>query len=182
MKLLFRPDCPSMDRVLLVESGSRQIAEKFLAHIYAVHSVERVDVLTCYAGEPRNFDDLRGQVISVHSVHGVGGRASFINRLARSGYNVVAILCSNEAIMTPWKWAVGARVPAKLLVVNENGDYFWLDTGHLDNLRALIKHRWGMQSGISLQLTLETLVSPLIYLYLLAYAGWVHARRALRRG
>lgn len=170
-----------MDRVLLVESGSRGLAERFLSHVYNVHPAHRVDLLTCYAGEPRNFDGSRGQVISIHSAQARGGRAALLAGLARNGYNVVAILCANEPIMTPWKWAVGARVPAKLLIVNENADYFWFDTGHLSNLRALIKHRWGMHSGIGVHLAMEVLVAPLVYLYLLANAGWVHARRALRR-
>jgi hypothetical protein len=33
--------------------------------------------------------------------------------------------------MTKWKWMLAARLPGKVFVVNENGDYFWLDHGHL---------------------------------------------------
>ena len=34
-------------------------------------------------------------------------------------------------IMTKWKWVlVQPRLPAKVFVINENGDYFWLDRGH----------------------------------------------------
>jgi len=167
-----------MDRVLLVESGSRGLAERFLAHVYQDHPAYRVDVLTCFQGEPANFDTSRGQVISIHNAG--GSRARLIGTLARSGYNVVAILCANEPIMTPWKWAVGVRVPAKLLIVNENADYFWFDTGNMRNLRALIKHRFGVHSVSSPQLVLEALAFPFVFLFLLANAGWAHARRAMR--
>lgn len=177
MKLVFRSGGVAMDRLLLVESGSRTVAEKFLGHVYELHPAERVDVLTCYSGEPANFDGARGQVISIHTAQ--RHRMELISSLAGNGYNVVAILCSNEAIMTPWKWAVSARLPAKLLIVNENADYFWFDTGHVSNLGALIRDRWGI--GINLQLVSQVMVSPFVYLYLLANAAWVHARRALRR-
>jgi len=157
------------------------VAERFLTHLYDAHPAQRVDLLTCYTGEPRNFDRSRGRVISIHGVEATGSRASFLSRLAGGGYNVVAILCANQSIMTSWKWAVGARVPAKLLIVNENADYFWFDTAHISNLGMLIKHRWGTHTGVSLQLGVAVLASPLVYLYLLGNAGWVHARRALRK-
>jgi hypothetical protein len=178
-KLLLRPRGVFMDRVLLVESGARPIAEKFLAHLYSAHPAQHVDVLTCYEGEPANFDNSRGRVISIHTAQ--GSRLSFVDGLAGNRYHMIAILCSGESIMTQWKWAVGTRIPAKLLIVNENADYFWFDAGNIGNLLGMVRHRWGMHLRFDPRLVLEALVAPLVYLYLLANAGWVHARRALRR-
>lgn len=181
MRLLFRSGGAYLDRVLLVESGSRALAERFLANLYNSHPAERVDVLTCYAGEPENFDAARGQVISVHGAQSANQRFAFLKQLARNNYSVVAILCSKEAIMTPWKLAAAMRIPAKLLIVNENADYFWFDTGNLANLLALIKNRLGVHPGFHANVAAKVLIAPFVYLYLLANAGLVHGRRFLRR-
>ncbi len=180
MRLFLRSAGVAMDRVLFIESGSRSLAERFLAHLYTSHPAERVDVLTCYAGAPSNFDPSRGSVISVHSAGDFGGRRQLITGLARNGYSVVGILCSGEPIMTRWKWIIALRVPAKLLVVNENVDYFWFDRGNLASMRAMVKHRFGVHTVSSPQLAVGAVLFPFVLLYLLAYAGWIHGRRILR--
>ncbi len=169
-----------MDRVLFIESGSRVLAERFLTHLYASHPAQRVDLLTCYAGAPSSFDPSRGSVISIHGTGGFAGRRQLITGLARNGYSVVSILCSGEPIMTRWKWAVALRVPAKLLVVNENVDYFWFDRGNLASMRAMVKHRFGVQTVSSPQLVISAVLFPFVFLYLLSYACWIHTRRLLR--
>ena len=180
MRLFLRSTGVAMDRVLFIESGSRDLAERFLTHLYAAHPAQRVDILTCYAGAPSSFDPSRGVVISVHSSSGFGGRRQLITGLARNRYSVVSILCSGEPIMTPWKWAVALRVPAKLLIVNENVDYFWFDRGNLGSMRALVRHRFGVHTVSSPQLAISVFRFPFVFLYLLLYAGWIHARRLLR--
>ena len=37
--------------------------------------------------------------------------------------------------MTKWKWLIALRIPAKVFIVNENGDYFWL---HRDNAALIL--------------------------------------------
>jgi hypothetical protein len=180
MRLFFRSTGVAMDRVLVVESGSRRIAERFLTHLYASHPADRVDVLTCYEGAPSTFDPSRGSLISIHSSSGFAGRRQLITGLARSGYNVVGMLCSGEAIMTRWKWAVALRIPAKVLIINENVDYYWFDRGNLSNMRAMVKHRFGVHTVSSPQLLVGSFLFPFILLYLLIYAGWIHSRRLLR--
>ncbi len=169
-----------MDRVLLVESGSRSFCERFLAHLYAEHPAKRVDVLTCYEGGPQNFDFQRGEILSIHRVKG-SGRMAFLGKLKENNYSVLAIMCSNEDIMTRWKWAAVWKIPAKLLIVNENADYFWMDTANLGNLMVLIRRRSGLHSGPSLEMMLGVVAAPFVYLFLLSNAAWVYARRALRR-
>ena len=43
-----------------------------------------------------------------------------------------------------WKWAIALRLSAKVFLINENGDYFWLDRGHLDLLRQIVLLRSGL--------------------------------------
>ena len=47
------------------------------------------------------------------------------------------MICSGEPVMMKWKWALALRIPAKDFIINENGDYFWLDRGHLDLIRQI---------------------------------------------
>jgi hypothetical protein len=180
MRLFLRPTGVAMDRVLFIESGSRALAERFLTHLYTSHPAQRVDVLSCYPDAPASFDPSRGAVISIHSACGFAGRRQLITGLTRKGYSVVCILCSGEPIMTRWKWTVALRVPAKLLIVNENVDYFWFDRGNLGSMRAMVKHRFGVHTVSSPQLVIGALLFPFVFLYLLAYAGWIHTRRLLR--
>ncbi|HMC59873.1 MAG TPA: hypothetical protein VKJ01_11835, partial [Candidatus Solibacter sp.] len=73
-------------------------------------------------------------------------------------------------------------IPAKIFIINENGDYFWLDRKNLRPLRRFVLYRSGL-AGTGAVRTLARLISfPFTLLYLLLYATAVHARRALRRG
>ena len=40
---------------------------------------------------------------------------------------MTGVICAAEPIMTKWKWWLGNKLPAKTFIINENGDYFWLD-------------------------------------------------------
>ena len=82
--------------------------------------------------------------------------------------------------MTKWKWVLAARLPAKIFILNENGDYFWLDRGHLTTIRQFVLFRAGL-TGAGAVRTLARLVSfPFTLLYLILYALTVHLRRKLR--
>ena len=131
MSCVFRPVGVEMSHVLLVESGPAALAERFLAHLYASHPAQRVDLLTCVEGEPIGLQLDRGSVTNVQLYRGFAARRALIRDFARAGYGVVAIFCTGHNIMTRWKWAIAVRVPAKVLIVNENGDYFWLDSNRI---------------------------------------------------
>jgi hypothetical protein len=93
---------------------------------------------------------------------------------------LIGIVCSEEPLMLKWKWAIGLRVPAKIFIINENADYFWLDRMHLKIIRQFAVARAGL-AGSGAVRTLARLFSfPFALFYLLLYAGVVHARRALR--
>jgi hypothetical protein len=100
--------------------------------------------------------------------------------LAACHYSAIAIICAAEPIMTKWKFALAARVPAKLLVVNENSDFFWCDRGNWKILSHLMLYRAGMTGASAVPTLARLLVLPLTAAYLLAYAGTVHFRRKLR--
>lgn len=169
---------PKFRNVLLIESGSRRAAEKFLVELYGLRENERVDVLTCYSSPPAGFDTARGRVYFTHEAQGPA-RSELFRILARSGYSATCLLCTGDSIMTKWKWAAALRVPAKVLIVNENADSFWLDRGHLRNVRAMLLERSGVREMAPLRWMGQALAFPVTLTILLCFAGYMEAKRML---
>jgi hypothetical protein len=138
---------------------------------------EEIDVITCYADSPTGAN---GRIFRVADYSTPETRESLYAELAARDYAAVGILCTAEPIMTKWKFALAARVPAKLLVVNENADFFWCDWGNWRILLHFILFRAGMTGASAVPTLARLLFLPLTAAYLLAYAGAVHLRRRLR--
>ena len=99
-----------------------------------------MDLVTCYAGEPAGF---HGRVFNVNDYGGAAGRNALWADLAQRKYSVAGVICAAEPIMTKWKWWLAAKVPAKIFIINENADYFWLDRAHFRQLRRFVAYRLG---------------------------------------
>ncbi len=180
MRYFFRRRIPAFDRVLLVESGSRGIAERLLPVLRRNHG-ERlaVDIVTCYAGLPQGFAPGTG-IFQVSDYPGRAGLNRLCNELLARRHPVLGIICSGEPIMTKWKWALAARLPAKVFVVNENGDYFWLDYSNWRIIAYVVLLRAGLAGPGALRSLARLALFPFTLIYLLLYAGTVHLRRGLR--
>ena len=174
---------PEATAILLVESGSRGLLEGLIPSLRETWGEDvPIDLVTCYPTLPRGFQAHNTRLYSVTEYRGRQGRGKLYRQLAANRYALLGIVCSDEPLMTKWKWSLALRVPAKIFVVNENGDYFWLDRGHLGPLREFMLYRSGL-AGIGAVRMLARLVSfPFTLAYLLLYAAAVHARRALRSG
>jgi hypothetical protein len=172
---------PEANAILLVESGSRALVERLIPSLRATWGDEiSIDLVTCYPTLPHGFEPQNTHLYHIAEYRGPGGRGKLFGELAAKRYAVMGIVCSDEALMTKWKWWLALRIPAKIFVINENGDYFWLDRGHLGPLREFVLYRSGL-AGAGAVRTLARLVSfPFTLAYLLLYATVVHARRALR--
>src|SRR3974390_2403311 len=144
MRHFFPRRVPPFSRVLLVESGSRELVENLLPILYQNHPGMICDLATCYAGAPKTFRSDQGSVYRVTDYPAGPPRQSFYKELGANKYAVLGIICSAEPIMTKWKWMLAARLPAKVFVLNENGDYFWMDHGHLATVRYFILFRAGL--------------------------------------
>ena len=128
MRYFFRRHLPPVTRILLIESGSRSLLEKVIPSLKAGFGDQvELDLVTCYAGLPAGFE---GRVFRVTDYGGGSGRNQLWADLAPRDYPIAGMICAAEPIMTKWKWWLGAKLPSKLFVINENGDYFWLDWGH----------------------------------------------------
>ena len=171
---------PPVSRILLVESGSRHLVEGLLPGLRNTYGESvPIDLVTCYAGLPDGFPETNA-VYRVTDHRGRAARRTLYRMLAANGYAIMGIVCSAEPIMTKWKWTLAGRLPVKVFVVNENGDYFWLDRGHWRAIRHFVLFRAGLTGAGSVRTLARLLAFPFTLSYLLLYASTVHFKRALR--
>jgi hypothetical protein len=138
------------------------------------------DLLTCYAGAPQKFRTDRGGIYRVNDYPDGRSRKKLYSLLTSNRYTVVGMICSAEPIMTKWKWMLAARIPGKVFVLNENGDYFWMDHSNLATIRYFILFRAGLTGSGAVRTLARVVLFPFSLLYLILYAITVHSRRILR--
>lgn len=139
--------------------------------------VAEIDVITCFAGRPQG---VQGQVYRVADYTTAEARKALYAELNARGYGAIGIICAAEPIMTKWKFALAARVSAKLLIVNENADFFWCETGNWRIILHFMLFRAGITGASAIPTLGRLLFFPLTAAYLLMYAAAVHFRRAVR--
>jgi hypothetical protein len=168
---------PPLQRIVLVESGAREIFEKLLPALYG--HCPHIDVVTCFGGPPANFDTSRGDVYEIGDYQGRDGRKRLYSELWAKSYSAVGVICADQDIMTKWKWAIAAQLPGKLFIVNENVDYFWVDRGNWKLLRHFILFRAGLSGADAVRTLTQLAIFPFTVLFLLLWAAQAHARRYL---
>jgi hypothetical protein len=172
---------PPLTRLLLIESGSRSLLEGILPHLRtAWASGVPIDLVTCYGGLPEGF----GPETIVYRVTDYGspeGRRELIRLLRSREYTVAGMICSGEPIMTKWKWLIALRLPAKIFILNENGDYFWLHRDYTATIREFSLIRVGLSGAGAIRTAGRLLLFPLSVLFLLLYAFTAHSGRFVRR-
>jgi len=174
---------PEVTSILLVESGSRDILEKVIPGLRQAWGEDvRIDLISCFSNLPRGLDAARTRVFRVSDYRTGAERRALFGELARARYSLLGAICSEEPVMFKWKCALIYRVPAKTFIINENGDYFWLDRAHLKPIREFVLSRSGLAGAGAVRTLARMVCFPFTFLYLLLYATSVHAARALRRG
>jgi hypothetical protein len=182
VRYFFTGRLPDVGSILLVESGSRGLIEKVLPGLRQTWGAEiPIDLVSCYATLPQGFDAATTRVYRVSDYRGSEARRKLYRELQARRYSLMGIVCSEEPLMFKWKWSLTARVPAKVFVINENGDYFWLDRLHLKPIRQFVLLRAGLAGAGAVRTLARVLSFPFTLLFLLLYATTVHARRALRK-
>jgi len=169
---------PPVARIILVESGSRSLTGQVIPKFREVFGEQvRIDLVTCYAGLPDGLDAEASTVYRIHEYRGRRGRERLFSELRRRLPCALAIICSGEPVMTRWKWALALRLPAKMLVVNENSDFFWFDRGNWPTIRHFVLSRGGLSGADAVATIGRVLLFPFVLAYLLAYAAALHLRR-----
>jgi hypothetical protein len=178
LRYFFRRYIPPFTRVLLVESGSRGAFDTLVPLLYQIYGeAMELDLLTCHPATPIGF---RGRVYRVEDYSGPTARRRFFRELASREYAALGILCSGEPIMTKWKWALAARLPAKVFVINEFAGFLWLDWGQSRNLAAFARVRLGLSGAAATPAIGRLLLFPFSLVYLLLFAAIVHTKRRIR--
>ncbi|HVW83728.1 MAG TPA: hypothetical protein VHB50_03570 [Bryobacteraceae bacterium] len=181
MKYLISRREPAGTRILLIESGSRALAEGLLPHLRSTWAAEyTIDLATCYGGMPEGFQP-DGDIFRVTDYGSPERRKELIRELRRRDYAYLGVICSAEPIMTKWKWWIALRVPAKVFIVNENGDYFWLNRENAAVVREFALVRGGLAGAGAIRTFARLLVFPFTVLFLLMYAFTAHMRRSLNK-
>jgi hypothetical protein len=175
VKGFFTQLVPPFDRILLVESGSRHLVEALIPTLRKASGGQvEFDLVTCFAGTPEGFE---GQVFRVSDYGGPAGRARLVKELGSRNHSIVGIVCAAEPIMTKWKWMLAARVPAKLFVLNENGDFFWVQWSNWRTIRHFLLYRAGLSGAGAVRTIVRLILFPFTVIYLILYAAAVHLRR-----
>jgi len=179
VRYFFRRRIPEPSRILLVESGSRHITETVMPRMRG-HFGEGVpiDLVTCFPAAPAGM----AGIYNVNDYRGRKRRLALVRELRARGYAIAGIVCSNEPLLNRWKWVLAAALPVKLLIINENGDWFWLDRAHWSHISRFLKYRAGLADAGIVRALARIVVFPFTLSYLLLYAAAVHFRRALYRG
>ncbi len=172
---------PHAEAILLIESGSRGLLESVIPGLRATWGADvAIDLVTCYARLPEGMSAESTRVYRTTDYRDPAARRRLVAELKANRYTLLGMICSGEPIMTKWKWALALRLPAKVFLINENGDYFWLDRGHLDLLRQILLLRSGLAGAGAVRTLASVLCFPFALAYLLLYAAAVHVRRAGR--
>jgi hypothetical protein len=181
LDLFFSCRIPHLTRVVLVESGPRPLYDDFIGALYDIHGAHiQVDLVTCYAGQPRGFRPENGRIYRVQDYRGWDGAKRLATELRAKQPTVVGILCTGAPVMAKWKWLLAAALKSKLFVMNENGDYFWVDYTNWKLILHFMAFRAGMTGDNGVWLPLRLLVFPIGLAWLAAYAAWLHGRRWMR--
>ncbi len=177
MRFYRRRWIPPFLRVLLIESGSRALIEQLIPSIYANEGPNTpIDVLTCYAGSPRGLNPETGKVFWVND-YGPQEREKLLGELLDRKHSIVGVVCSAEPIMTKWKWWLVYKLPAKIFILNENGDYFWVHAANWRIIGHFVLFRGGLTGAGAVHTLVRMLLFPFTLIYLIGFAGWVHFKR-----
>lgn len=178
MKYFFRRRIPEPERVLLVESGSRRILEKAYERMRALFPQARFELCTCYPDVPApgGFE----RVFRVTDAPDTLGKLKMALAMRRARPPIAALLFTGEPILVSWKLLLMLLLPSKLLVVNENGDFFWLDWSNRHAMRQFLAARAGVDGSEVLRITCRVLSFPFVFLFLAGNALFAYLSRWLR--
>jgi hypothetical protein len=172
---------PPGTRILLIESGSRSLMENTVPLLMSTWAGDyQFDLVTCYGGVPDSLPP-DTDVFRVYDYATPERRKELIRKLRSRDYAYAGMICSAEPIMTKWKWLIALRLPAKVFIVNENGDYFWMNRENWPTVREFALVRAGLHGAGAARTIARLLAFPFAVIYLLLYALQAHARRGLRR-
>jgi len=172
---------PEVRAILLVESGARGLVQKLIPNLRSTWGKDvPIDLVSCFATLPVGCSPETTRIYRVSDYRGPAGRGRLYKLLQANGYTHMGVICSGEPLMTKWKWSLVWRIPAKVFIINENADYFWLARTHSKVIRRFVLLRTGLAGAGAVRTLAGLVIFPFTLLYLLLNAAIEHTRRALR--
>ena len=173
---------PKPVAILLVESGSRELTLRLVGGLRASWCGDLpIDLATCIPELPDGLSPETTRIYRPDLRRSLRDRISLVRTLSANRYSQLGIVCSNEPPLAKWKWALALAVSAKVFIVNENGDYFWLDIRHLGALARFAADRSGLAGAGAARSLARILAFPAVLIWLLLYAAGAHLRRTFHR-
>ena len=180
MKGFLTRQAPPLTRLLLIESGPRELSQRLIPRLRETFGGDLpIDLLTCLPDDPSGLNG-EARVWRTLDVSGAAGRWALLRALRRERHPAAAVLYAGGAVMGPWRLALLAMLRAKFLIVNENADFFWFDRGNCGLAARLLLERTGLRDPFAARTLARAAVFPFTLVYLLAFAARVHVVRALR--
>ncbi|MCC7499578.1 MAG: hypothetical protein IT160_18500 [Bryobacterales bacterium] len=182
MRYFLRRRFPGYARVLIVESGPRQVLERFLPGFLERNreEIETLDLVTCFSEQPAALPAGSARVYRTGEYGGADGRERLIQALKANRYATLVVLCADSPILAKWKAYLAWKLPAAVLIVNENGDYFHLNRAHWSTIVEFALTRSGLQGASAAPTLARVAAFPFTFVYLLLSAMAVHLRRRVR--
>jgi hypothetical protein len=139
-----------------------------------------IDLVTCFGGLPAGLSP-ESMVYRTTDYATPEKRSELLRELRARNYSMVGMICSGEPIMTKWKWMIALRLPVKVFIINENGDYFWVNREQSATLREFCLVRMGLAGEGAIRTIGRLLIFPFSLLFLLLYAFVAHSGRMVRQ-
>lgn len=178
MKWILSGRIPDPTRILLVESGTRTALERAMASMHRHFPAAQFDLCTCFPGLPQAAPVQ--QVWRVTEARSVGAKLALARRIAATRPPIAALIFSGEPIMFNWKLLLLLLLPSKTIIINEHGDFFWLDRKHLSVLRSFVGARLGVGGDALFRAIFQVLLFPFVFVYLAGYAVVTYLARWTR--
>lgn len=167
--------------VLLIESGSRSLIDRVAPHLRATWARDvPIDLVTCFGGVPAGLG-AEASVYRTTDYTTPEKRKELVRQLRARNYSMLGMICSGEPIMTKWKWMIALRLPVKVFIINENGDYFWVNREQSAVVREFCLIRMGLAGEGAIRTIGRLLIFPFSLLFLLLYAFVAHSGRMVRQ-
>lgn len=181
MRYILRSAVPPITRVLLVESGARELTERFAPVLRLVcGGAVDVDMFTCLGAPESTSAILPRQIYRSQDYPDRRARSSLLRLLRENDYQAIVLFCADSPLLYRWKWWLALRLPAKVLVANENADCFWLDIANWRGTKEMLAARYGLQGAASFRTLAGVTAFPFVLGWLLLYAALAHTRRGMR--
>ena len=180
MKWFLRKSSPPIDRLLLVESGSRADAQRLLPVLReSVCGNVPVDLFTCLPDEPSGLGP-GSRTWRSYDAEDHTSRWRMLLGIRRERYPVAAILCGSSPLLATWKVALAALLPAKILLLDEDEGLVWLDRAHWRKALRVGVSRSLVRNPEFLRKVAHAAFLPIAIPILVAFAGRAHLARLIR--